>query len=447
MTIPPRLEDYLGLISPDRPALATATCTLTFGDILARAQSLRQARLPERLALNSDDLCETVPVLVAADGVADRLLLASPGLEPFALADLCAQADCPVMPSVDVSSFALLPDVAAPTAGSGRASDAGARETTWVLTTSGTTGAPKLVPHLLAGLIRSVRLDRIAEEGTVWGLLYDYTRFAGLQVVLQSLLSGACLAVPERTAGLGDRIRFLAAAGVTHLSATPTLWRKILMTAEHRLLQLKQVTLGGEIADAAILAALARAFPGARVSHIFASTEAGVGFSVTDGRAGFPVSYLDTPPSGIGLAVRDGRLFIRNSLAASTYLDGAPLSEEGWVDTGDMVEFEGGRVQFRGRASGVINVGGDKVAPAVVEAAVLAHPAVRLARIHARPNPITGALVAADIVPDPATPDLPALKADLTRFLAARLPRHMVPALIRFVEDLDVNPAGKIRRS
>ena len=447
MIIPLRLEDYLGRIAPDRRALVAATRSLTFGDILARTRSLRQAGVPHRLTLNTDDLCEVVPLLVAADGVADRLLLASPGLEPVALADLCAQAGCLAMPSVDVTSVALLPDVAAPTAGSGRVLDAGARETTWILTTSGTTGVPKLVPHQLAGLIRSVRLDRIAEEGTVWGLLYDYTRFAGLQVVLQSLLSGACLAVPSRSAGLGDRIRFLAEAGVTHLSATPTLWRKILMTAEHRTLQLRQVTLGGEIADAAILSALARAFPGARISHIFASTEAGVGFSVTDGLAGFPVSYLNTPPSGVELAVRDGRLFVRNALAASTYLDGTPLSDEGWVDTGDLVEIEGGRVQFRGRASGIINVGGDKVAPAVVEAAVLAHPSVRLARIHARSNPITGALVAADIVPDPATTDLPALKADLTRFLAARLPRHMVPALIRFVEDLDVNPAGKIRRS
>ena len=57
----------------------------------------------------------------------------------------------------------------------------------------------------------------------------------------------------------------------------------------------------------------------------------------------------------------------------------------------------------------MINVGGDKVHPEEVERAVLSHPGVRLVRVYAKSNPITGALVAADIVPSPDAGDPPAL--------------------------------------
>ena len=48
------------------------------------------------------------------------------------------------------------------------------------------------------------------------------------------------------------------------------------------------VRLSGEIADEAVLDALSALYPRARVAHAYASTEAGVGFEVDDGRAGFP---------------------------------------------------------------------------------------------------------------------------------------------------------------
>lgn len=162
-----------------------------------------------------------------------------------------------------------------------------ATPTRWLMTTSGTTGLPKMVPHTLATLSRST--SRF-EGGTVqtWGLLYDPTRFAGLQVVLQALIGGGPLALPDTGRPLSEQVEALAAAGCTALSATPTLWRRILMAQGHERLALRQATLGGEIVDQGTIDALRSAFPNARITHIYASTEAGVGFSVRDGAGRLP---------------------------------------------------------------------------------------------------------------------------------------------------------------
>ena len=108
--------------------------------------------------------------------------------------------------------------------------------------------------HTLATLTRTVR-SGLELPRHHWGLLYDLVRFAGLQVFLQAFLSGAPLILVNVAAGIDAQIAALAAGGCTALSATPTWWRKILMSGTDRTLPLRQVTLGGEIADAAVLAA------------------------------------------------------------------------------------------------------------------------------------------------------------------------------------------------
>jgi hypothetical protein len=85
-----------------------------------------------------------------------------------------------------------------------------------------------------------------------------------------------------------------------------------------------QVTLGGEVVDQQILDSLRRTFPHARIVHIYATTELGRCFSVTDGRAGFPARYLTEPTAdGVVLGVEDGELVVRSANAMEGYeLDG-----------------------------------------------------------------------------------------------------------------------------
>ncbi|MDN5787601.1 class I adenylate-forming enzyme family protein [Pseudorhodobacter sp.] len=444
--------DALAHVDPERRAIVTAAQTVRFADLVQAARGLAPALTGRHLVLNHPDLVQAVTLLAAADGQAATVALMSPQHAPQVLAPLMAELAPDLVLSLQGVALAaaglqsaiagdfaeiavLLPPAPTQTA----------QDTAWVLTTSGTTSTPKLVQHSLSSLTRTTRSDTARGRGQVWGMVYDYTRFAGLQLVLQSLLSGACLVLPPQDVALDVQLQFLAQHGCTHLSATPTMWRKILMSPQGGSLPLRQITLGGEIADDTILASLARAYPTARLSHIFASTEAGVGFSVTDGKAGFPATYLTDPPAGIGLRIAEGRLWVRNDQVGAAYLDGrGAVSQDGWVDTGDMVEERDARVFFKGRESGVINVGGNKVHPEEVERVLLSHPMVQMARVYGKANPIMGALVMADIVPVADAPDT--IRQEVTAYLRARLEKHMVPASLRLTNGFDVNAAGKITR-
>jgi acyl-CoA synthetase (AMP-forming)/AMP-acid ligase II len=315
------------------------------------------------------------------------------------------------------------------------------------LATSGTTGVPKLVSHTWATLTRTIRQGQ-GQGARCWGLLYELGRFAGLQVFLQALASQATLVLVDPRLGIEERIETLVRAGCDALSATPTLWRKLLMSTAGRALMLRQVTLGGEIADQAVLSALARRFPEARITHVYASTEAGVGFSVKDGRAGFPAHYLEVPPSGVELRVEgEGRLWVRPAVRGQCYLGAADLEGgDGWIDTGDQVELRDGRWHFRGRANGTINVGGDKVFPEEVERAILELPEVGLARVAGRRSSIMGQLVEAVVVPAMAGADSGELARRVRDHCRARLVAYKVPAVVRVVSSLATEATGKLDR-
>jgi acyl-CoA synthetase (AMP-forming)/AMP-acid ligase II len=249
---------------------------------------------------------------------------------------------------------------------------------------------------------------------------------------------------------MADQIAWLAGQGVTHMSATPTLWRRLLMAPGLDRLALRQVTLGGEIADQGVLDALRARFPDARITHIYASTEAGVGFAVNDRRAGFPLDFLDHPPGGVGVAVRDGLLWLRPPGGRQVrYLGGQPVTvdTDGFVLTGDRIEIADDRALFLGRDSGVVNVGGVKVWPERVERIIAAVPGVGMAAVNAKSSPITGALLIATVVPaDPAC-DRETLKTAIMARCRASLEREAVPARLRFADSLATNAAGKITRA
>ena len=316
--------------------------------------------------------------------------------------------------------------------------DALAEPTRWVLYTSGTTGEPKPIVHTMASLSRTV-VRSAAATALVWGLMYDPNRMAGLQVVLQSLAGGSRLVAPPLEDTLPRRIDRLVDGGVTALSATPTLWRRILQLPAARHLTLTQITLGGEIADQPILDALSQRYPDARVVHVFASTETGAAFSVRDGRAGFPVSYLSDPPKGIDLDIRDGILHVR-SPGVST------AGSDGFASTGDIVEVVDDRVYFRGRASGMVNVGGANVFPEQVEHLLRTHPDVRDVLVTPVANALAGNLLVAQVVASD-TADPAGLGKRLRSFVRENAPAAHVPATVKVVAELDMSTTGKAVRS
>jgi len=325
-------------------------------------------------------------------------------------------------------------------------------QTEWILLTSGTTGQPKLVAHTLASLAGAIENTRSSPTPVVWSTFYDIRRYGGLRIFLRALLTGASLVVSSTEGSMADFLIRASAYRVTHISGTPSHWRRALMSPSARRLAPQYVRLSGEIADQAILDHLRSFYPQAGIAHAFASTEAGVAFDVTDGLAGFSASLI-AGSTDVEMKVEDGSLRIRSKLNANRYLGGSskPLANpDGFVDTGDMLELRGDRYYFVGRRDGVINVGGLKVHPEEVEAVINRHPQVRMSLVQARKSPITGALVTADVVlaMDPATMNGQAgtLQHEILELCREALPRHKVPAAIHFVRNLPVAATGKILR-
>lgn len=324
----------------------------------------------------------------------------------------------------------------------------GQHETEWLLATSGTTGAPKLVAHTFMSLTRTARRGGRGHE-FVWGQIYDDYRFAGLQVILQALVGGSRIVAPDKDLALCRKLAAFAEGGVNALSATPTLWRKILMVEGSRDLNLRSITLGGEIVDQHILDALRRRYPDARIRHIYASTEAGASFSVSDGLAGFPASFLVTEEGEADLKIIDGSLFIRNPHVGAAYVGESAKrfkDDAGFVDTGDLVSVDGDRVFFLGRRSGLINVGGNKVLPEVVENVLTGIEGVAMASVFGKGSAITGQLVMADIVAEPDT-EPAVLEKKLRLASKEQLEPHQRPALYRFVDSIETSANGKLVRS
>jgi acyl-coenzyme A synthetase/AMP-(fatty) acid ligase len=324
-------------------------------------------------------------------------------------------------------------------------------ETEWVLPTSGTTGAPKLVAHRLDGLLGTVRGRAIGEPAPVWATFYDIRRYGGMQIFLRAASSGATLLLTESSESLADHVTRMAEAGVTHLTGTPSHWRRLLMSPDAARISPKYVRLSGEIADRAILGNLAVAYPDAKIIHAYASTEAGVGFEVRDGREGFPAAYLDGV-GGVDMRVVDGSLRLRSRRTADRYVgrDDLRLADaEGFVDTDDLVERVGDRFFFKGRRAGTINVGGLKVHPEEVEQIINLHAAVRMSLVKARRNPITGDLIVAEVMladSDISTEQKRAVKEEILLACRARLERHKVPVSIDFVSSFAMSAGGKLLR-
>ena len=65
--------------------------------------------------------------------------------------------------------------------------------------------------------------------------------------------------------------------------------------------------------------------------------------------------------------VVEGELWVRSTIGMLGYYGEPPIDPDGWRPTGDLVEIVGDRIEFRGRASEIINVGGVKVHPLPIE--------------------------------------------------------------------------------
>ncbi|HUR75528.1 MAG TPA: class I adenylate-forming enzyme family protein [Sporichthya sp.] len=318
-----------------------------------------------------------------------------------------------------------------------------------ILFTAGTTGAPKAVAlahrsvianlhNLMAGANRLPhQLDSAPGPRVILqsGPLFHV---GGLQATMLNLLGGATVVFLEGRFDAGQVLDILERERVTVWGAVPTMASRLLEhpdVGKRDLSSVRSVTMGGAPVPPALLARLREVFPNARkgLSTIYGMTELGGTVASasgalmaehpnTAGRPGRAVDLRIENPDGNG----DGEITVRTPSQMLGYWTPEGVSDasdlidaEGFLHTGDLGRIVDGLLYVTGRLKDLIIRGGENVAPAQVEAALLTHPQVRNAAVLGRPDADLGEIVAAVVETEPGV-------------TAEKLTEHVTPLLSSF---------------
>ncbi|HEY6746217.1 MAG TPA: o-succinylbenzoate--CoA ligase [Mycobacteriales bacterium] len=319
-----------------------------------------------------------------------------------------------------------------------------------VVPTSGSTGDPKGVELTAAALAASAAATeaRLGGPGR-WLLALPVTHVAGLQVVLRALRAGAPPATLPARAGAGgapvafavDFVAGTAALGPARrfTSLVPTQLRRLLAAgpaAADALRSYDAILLGGAAAPPGLVAEARAA--GARVVVTYGMSET-CGGCVYDGVPldGVTVDLADDDRIRLGGPVLARGYRLRPELTAAAFAGGRFV-------TGDVGRLERGRLTVLGRADDMLVTGGEKVAPAAVEAALGEHPAVAEAAVTGVADPDWGQRVVAVVVlREGGTLTLEQAREQV----AARVSRVAAPRELRVVDALPLLPSGKLDRA
>jgi acetyl-CoA synthetase len=118
-----------------------------------------------------------------------------------------------------------------------------------------------------------------------------------------------------------------------------------------------------------------------------------------------------------------------------------------WMTTGDQgVADADGYVQFVGRDDDVITSAGYRIGPTEIEDCLIAHPAVALAAVVGKPDPLRTEIVKAFIVLKSGHAPSAALAAEIQGFVKSRLSAHEYPREVAFIEQMPMTTTGKVIR-
>ncbi|WP_338750278.1 o-succinylbenzoate--CoA ligase [Janibacter alittae] len=314
--------------------------------------------------------------------------------------------------------------------------------------TSGSTGTPKLSLLTAANLIASAEAtaERLGGHGQ-WLLALPPHHIAGLQVLLRSITAGTTpvvlaasevtpFALVEATAGMAGERRYT--------SLVPTQLARLVEDplGLEALRRFDAILVGGAATPAALLDR-ARS-QGVRVVTTYGMSETAGG-----------CVYNGTPLRDVIVRTGDdGALEIGGPVVAHGYLGMESDSfvahgGQRWFRTGDLGVVDGeGRITVHGRADDLINTGGMKVAPRLVEDAVVAHiPAVTGAVVVGVPDPEWGQIVALAAVTSPGGPLPGPVAADglgeIREMLRPHLPAHALPRRVLVVTQVPLRGPGK----
>jgi acyl-CoA synthetase (AMP-forming)/AMP-acid ligase II len=279
--------------------------------------------------------------------------------------------------------------------------------------TSGSTGHPKQIS-------RRISPDKNGRESRRrnWVLCYPLDRWSGISTILEVLTSNSSIFIP-RDYSLKSINEAIAETENASISLTPALFKSIALS-HHEKIEFRnvlQVTFGGEYANQNILDQAAKRYPMARITHIYASSELGDFLIDSSGKEGY--SWPKARSQGATLS-EQGELIV------------------GEFHTGDLWELIDERIYFIGRATEIINVGGNKVSPAHLTKVALNIEGVEDAQFYGIPNPLLGAVVGLKYVGQVSPRELKATLRDL-------LPKFALPMRIEQVAEIELEKNMKRR--
>lgn len=299
-----------------------------------------------------------------------------------------------------------------------------------VIFSSGSTGTPKAILHDFASLLEKFEKVR-AKKTTLTFLLFDH--IGGIDTLFNTVASGGTVVTvpnrdPETVSKAIEKYR------VHTLPASPTflnLWLMSGLFEQYDFSSLKVIAYGTEPMPPATLKKLHEFLPEASLVQTYGMSELGVLRSRSRDSESLWIKFTG---EGFQTKIIDGILWVKAEAAMLGYLNAPDLfDEEGWLNTQDAVEVDGEYLRILGRASDLINVGGQKVYPAEVENILMQMDNVQEVAVFGKAHPMMGQMVAARFnlkEPEP----LADFKRRLGAFCRERMAAYQVPRLVEIVE-------------
>jgi O-succinylbenzoic acid--CoA ligase len=304
-----------------------------------------------------------------------------------------------------------------------------------VLFTSGTTGAPKAARLALDNLEANARAaNEVLQIDSRSRFLCVLPLFhvGGLGILFRCRLAGATVLLHERfdAEAVARELR----NGATHASLVASTLARVL---DHgSAFPPAVVAVGGGPVPKPLLERARNA--GLRVVQTWGMTET-CSMATCERPDDADGATAGPPLPGFEVRIDSGEIAVRGPAVMRGYLGQEPL-RGAFFRTGDLGELDGrGRLTVHARRTDLIVSGGENVYPAEVEAALLAHPAVREVAVLPAPDEKWGQVGVAYLVTS-------AEDHDLRDFLQSRMATYKVPARFVRVAELPRNAGGKIDR-
>jgi acyl-coenzyme A synthetase/AMP-(fatty) acid ligase len=298
------------------------------------------------------------------------------------------------------------------------------------LTTSGTTGEPKIINHTFVSMTNNIKISDNRFDD-IWGFTYNPLKMAGYQVLFQSILNKNTLINLFKYDYTEITNRILKYK-ITHISATPTFY-KLLTSESTTYPNVTHISLGGEGSDLDTQSKIKSKFPNAKIKNIYASTEVSSLLATNGELFKIPLKYKNL------IRLDTGHLLVHTSLIGKS--DNISLNDE-WYDTGDLIDvINVDSFKIVGRLDSLINVGGYQINPTYIESKISGLDYVKICKVYSKSNSLLGNIVVCDLV---LTKDIKIF--DIKTDMKLILNDYEVPTKINIVDEITINENGKISR-